>query len=142
MSGTRIASDFTYRSGSGQNIYQFTIYVDQAESIYVRDIESPNGLIIDSTTNVPQSVMADINTAIGQVEDLLEMTTTVNGTLTFAAEAEKSVVFTTPMTSTTYRVYFSPSDFVVARLSVKSKTGFTVQLNTTFTGEVSYDVFI
>jgi hypothetical protein len=93
-------------------------------------------------TSVPQPVITDINTAIAQVETILTMTSAVNGTLTFVAEGSKDVVFSTPMTDTSYRVQLSPSDFIAARISAKSTVGFTVQLNVTFTGTVGYDVFV
>ena len=142
MAATRVQFDATYTSGSGTNLYRFTICVNTAGVVGVRDIRTPYGLLIDSMTSVPQSVVNDINTAIAQVETILTMTSAVNGTLTFVAEGSKDVVFSTPMTDTSYRVQLSPSDFIAARISAKSTVGFTVQLNVTFTGTVGYDVFV
>ena len=142
MAATRVQFDATYTSGSGTNLYRFTICVNTAGVVGVRDIRTPYGLLIDSMTSVPQSVVNDINTAIAQVETILTMTSAVNGTLTFVAEGSKDVVFSTPMTDTSYRVQLSPSDFISARISAKSTVGFTVQLNVTFTGTVGYDVFV
>lgn len=142
MSATRVQFDATYTSGSGTNLYRFTITVNVAGVVGVRDIRTPFGLLIDSMTSVPQSVVNDINAAIAQVETILTMTSAVNGTLTFVSEGSKDVIFATPMSNTNYRVHMSPSDFVVARVTAKSTVGFTVQLNVTFTGTVGYDVFV
>lgn len=142
MSGTRIGFESTFTSGTAQQQYRYTIVADANDIISVRDIRSPYGLIIDSMTRVPQSVIDDINSSILQMEDILGMTTTINGTLTFTAETEKSVSFTTALSNTNYRVYLSPSDFVSARITNKLTTGFTVQLDCTFTGTVGYDLFV
>lgn len=142
MAGTRIAFEGTYTSGTVPQQYRYTIVSDTSGVISVRDMMSPYGLIIDSMTRLPQSVVADITTSITQVETLLTMTSAVNGTLTFVAESEQSVTFATAMADTNYRVYFNPSDFLVARVSAKSTTGFTCQLNITFTGTVGYDVIV
>lgn len=142
MSGTRIAFEGTYTSGTVPTQYRYTIVSDLSGVLSVRDIMSPYGLIIDSMTRLPQTVVADITTSLAQMETLLAMTTAVNGTLTFVAEAEKSVTFSTAMADTNYRVYFAPSDFIEVRVSAKSTTGFTAQLNVTFTGTVGYDVIV
>ncbi len=142
MSGTRIGFEGTYTSGTGTSQYRFTVVVDLGGNVSVRDIRSPYGLIMDTMTRLPQSVVDDINAAMAQVEDLLSLTSSVNGTLTFVAETEKSVTFSTPMSSTNYRVYTSPSDFIPVRVTSKLTTGFTIQLGVTFTGTVGYDVFV
>lgn len=142
MAGTRIAFEGTYTSGTGTSQYRFTVVVDQNGVVSVRDIRTPFGLIMDSMSRLPQSVVDDITAAMAQVEDLLALTSAVNGTLTFTAETEKSVTFSTPMSGTTYRVLLSPSDFIPARVTSKLTTGFTVQLGVTFTGTVGYDVFV
>jgi hypothetical protein len=142
MAAVRIAFEATYTSGTGTQRYQYTIVADSSGVISVRDIRSPFGLIMDTMTRLPQSVVDDINTSIAQVENLLTMTSAVNGTLTFVAEAEKSVTFSTPMADTNYRVYTAASGFIPARITNKTQVGFTIQLGTTFTGTVGYDVFV
>lgn len=142
MAGTRIAFEGTYTSGTGTSQYRFTVVVDLNGVVSVRDIVTPYGLVMDSMVRLPQSVVSDITDAMTQVEDLLSLTSSVNGTLTFTAETEKSVTFSTPMSASTYRVHLSPSDFIAARITTKTTTGFTVQVNTTFTGTVGYDVFV
>lgn len=142
MAATRVQFDATYTSGSGTNLYRFTICVNVAGVVGVRDIRTPYGLLIDSLTSVPQPVINDINTAIAQVETLLAMTSAINGTLTFNSEGSKDVTFATPMTDTNYRVHLIPSDFIPVRVTNKTSVGFTVQVGITFTGTVGYDVFV
>ena len=142
MAGVRVLSEFTYQSGVSPDVYFFTVVVDQNDKVSVRNIQSPFGLIIDSMTSVPESVIEDINSAISQVEGILAVTSAINGTLTFANETSKSVVFATPLTTTSYRVQLDTSDFVVLRVTGKSMTGFTVEASAAFTGTVGYDVFI
>lgn len=142
MAATRVQFDATYTSGSGTNLYRFTICVNVAGVVGVRDIRTPYGLLIDSMTSVPQSVVTDINAAIAQVETIISMTSAVNGTLTFVAEGSKDVVFATAMSNTNYRVQLSASDFVPVRVTNKMTTGFTIQVGVTFTGTVGYDVFV
>lgn len=141
MAATRIASEFTYRSGVPASAYRFTVLVDETGEISVRDIQSPRGLIIDSVTSLPQSVITDINTAIAQVENILAQTSAVNGTLVFTNATSASYSFATAMVDTSYRVVLSPSAFVPLRVS-KTTTGFTVTAGATFTGSVGFDVFV
>lgn len=142
MAFLRVQSDFTYRSGVSPNYFYFTVSMDQAGNISVKDIQSPQGRIVDSNTSIPQSVTDDIQSAIQQVENFVAQTSAVNGQLTFAGETSKSVAFLTPMSGTTYRVVFSPQDFVPVRVTGKTTTGFTVSVGVTYTGTIGYDVFV
>lgn len=142
MAGTRVLTDWTYKSGVTPNIYYFTIGVDQNDRVSVRNIQSPWGLIIDSMTSVPQSVVEDISAAITQVESIMSATSPINGTLVFANETSKSVTFATPLSGTTYRVQTTVDVFVPLRITNKTVTGFTVEAAAAFTGNVGYDVFI
>jgi hypothetical protein len=142
MAFLRVQSDFTYRSGVSPNYYYFTVSIDQGGNISVRDIESPQGRIIDSNTAIPQSVTDDITAAIIQVENFVAQTSAVNGQLSFAGETSKTVTFLTPMAGTTYRVVFSTTDFIPVRVTNKLTTGFTVSVGVTYTGVVGYDVFV
>lgn len=141
MSGTRVAFEGTYTSGSGRQQYRYTVVVDQNGVVSVRDILTPTGLIMDSMVRLPQSVVSDITDSMSQLEDLLALSSAVNGTLTFVSEVEKSVTFSTPSADTNYRVFLDPSDLIVARITTKLTTGFTVQVGSTFTGTIGYDVF-
>ena len=141
MAYQRTNFDFTYRSGVSPNYYYFTISLDQSGLISVKNIESPQGRIVDSQTSVPQSVTDDIQSAIQQVENFVAQTSAVNGQLTFTAETTKTVTFVTPFAGTSYRVVFSVQDFVPVRVTNKLTTGFTVSVGVTYTGVVGYDVF-
>lgn len=142
MAYQRTTFDFSFRSGVSPQFYYFTVTLDQAGLISVRDIQSPQGRILDSQTSLPQSVTDDITAAIAQVENLVAQTSAVNGQLTFAAETSKTVTFVTPFIGTGYRVVFSTTDFIPVRVTSKSTTGFTVSVGVTYTGTIGYDVFV
>lgn len=142
MAYQRTTFEFSYRSGVSPQFYYFTVSMDQAGLISVKNIQSPQGRIIDSQTSLPQSVTDDITAAIAQVEDLVAQTSAVNGQLTFAAETSKTVTFVTPFAGTGYRVVFSTTDFIPVRVTAKSTTGFTVSVGVTYTGTIGYDVFV
>jgi hypothetical protein len=142
MSGTLVQSDFTYRSGSAPALYQFTIVSNEVGSILVRDIQDPYGLVVSPYTLVPKSVTDDIATAMSQVEALLSLTSAVNGTLAFVAEAEKTVTFVSPFPNTNYRVQVTSDVFAPYRISSKTTAGFTIQAGASITGSVGYDVLV
>ena len=142
MAYLRTQSDFTYRSGASPNFYYFTISLDQGGNVSVKNIQSPQGMILDGNTPIPQSVTDDIQSAIAQVENFVAQTSAVNGQLTFAGETTKAVTFVTPFVGTGYRVVFSTQDFIPVRVTGKSTTGFTVSVGVVYTGTVGYDVFV
>lgn len=142
MALERAVFDFTYRSGSAGTYYYFTISQDAAGRISLKNIQTPTGRIIDSYTGVPQSVVADIDAAIQQVENFVAQTSAVNGSLAFVAQTSQTVTFTTAMSGTGYRVYCTVPDFIPWKITGKTTTGFTVQLGVTYTGTVGYDVFV
>jgi hypothetical protein len=142
VAGTRILSEFTYQSGVSPSVYFFTVVVDQNDLVSIRNVQSPFGLIIDTMTSVPQSVVDDMNAAITQVEGILAATSAINGILTFSLETMKTVTFATALTNSTYRVQLDQSAFVGLRVIGKTPTGFTVEASAAFTGTVGYDVFV
>jgi hypothetical protein len=142
MALTRIQSALTYQSGGGGVLYTFEVVQDQLGNLSVRNIRSPLGLVVDSLTGVPQSVVDDIQTAIGQLGDLVAQTSAVNGILSFAAEASQAVVFATAFQNTNYRVHVTTEDFLTWRIANKTTTGFDIELGSTYTGDVGYDVFV
>ncbi len=142
MAASLARSEFVYRSGVTPNIYTFTIVSNSQGVISVRDIQDPYGFVISPYTQIPKSVTTDINTAMAQVETILALTSAVNGTLTFAAETEKSVTFSEAFSDTYYRVQVTSDVFAPFRITNKTTLGFTVQAGSTITGTVGYDVFV
>ena len=137
-----IESSFTYRSESGGPSYYFTIVQNMNGTLGCRDMLTPFGPIRDSNTQVPQFVLDDKQTAIGQVENILASTSAVNGILTFAAESSQVVTFSSALANTSYRVQIAPEDNVTFWTTLKSTGGFTLNASITFTGLVGFDVFV
>ena len=142
MAVERVQSDFSYKSTSGGETYYFNVVIDASSVVSVRNMKTPNGLIQDSYSSLPQSVVEDIQTAIGQVEDLVAQTSAINGIQSFAGETSKAVAFETAMANTNYRVVFSTEDFISVRVISKETTGFVIETGVTYTGDVGYDVFV
>jgi hypothetical protein len=142
VAATLAQSEFTYLSGTGTQLYRWTVVVPQTGNPGIRNIQGPFGLIIDSFTEVPESVVSDMTDSLAQVGNILASTTSINGTLVFAASTEQSVTFATPLSGTTYRVHVTTDSFVPLRITNKTMTGFTVQAGAEFTGAVGYDVFV
>lgn len=142
MALTRIQSALAYQSGGGGVLYRFEVIQDQLGNRSVRNIRTPQGLVVDSLTGLPQAVVSDIQTALGQLGDLVAQTSAVNGTLSYVGETTKSVTFATPFLSTSYRVLVSVGDFITWRIVNKTLNGFSIELGSTYTGAVSYDVFV
>jgi len=139
---TLVQSEFVYTSGLPPSLYQFTIVSNQVGVILVRDIQDPYGFVISPYTQIPQSVTNDISAAMGQVETLLALTSAVNGTITFAADVSKAVVFVTPFPNTDYRVHVTSDVFAPFRIVNKTVAGFTISAGAAISGEVGYDVLV
>ena len=123
-------------------VWHFTIDVNQDGTCGVSAISSPNGVIANSTTQIPGVVLDEINAAKAEVENILAQSSAVNGTLTFTDQLTQSIVFATPFANTAYRVYVTLEDFIDWRITNKTTTGFDIELNVTYTGTVQYDVFV
>lgn len=143
MAATRTQSEWTYRSGANSSdYYYFTITEDQEGNLSVRNVTTPTGLMISTTTSLPQTVMDDIASALTTVEDLLAATSALNGTVTFTASTSEDVTFTTALNSSDYGVFLDSGDFVPFKITSKSTTGFTIEAGVTWTGTVRYDLFL
>jgi hypothetical protein len=142
FSANLVQGEFTYRSGNPPNIYQFTIVYDFTGQISVRQIENPYGQIVSPYTKIPKSVSDDIASAMEQVENILGLTSALNGTVTFSSDNTKSVLFSTPLANDSYRVQITSDIFAPFRVSVKSKMGFTIEAGATITGLVDFDIFL
>lgn len=142
---TRLESAFRYQvriDDVCNPIWMFTVVVNQDGTTGVRDIRSLYGGINDSLTQIPQAVLDEITAARADVENIVAQSSAINGTLAFAGEFAQSIVFATPFGNTQYRVYVTLQDFLSYRITNKTTTGFDIELGTTYTGTVQYDVFV
>lgn len=142
MAATLTQSEFVYRSGNAPSIYMFTIVSDQSGLLSVRDIQDPYGFVLSPYTQIPQSVTNDIQSAMSQVENILSLTSAVNGNVTFTSQTEKQISFATPFSNTNYRVQITADVFAPFRITNKTTLGFTIQAGATISGVVGYDVFV
>lgn len=127
----------TFRSGAPGSFWWFTIGVDQTGQVSVSDVLPPPGIRYDG--NIPGTVMADVQSAIEQVKS--SMASVTSGTIPFAGESIKSVVFATSMPGTSYRVYCEFPELVSYAIVSKTRSGFSVRVSAGFTGLCRYDVF-
>lgn len=65
-----------------------------------------------------------------------------SGTITFATDTIKPVSLSIPAPCTGYRVVFTVPDFIAVRAINKTLTGFDIETDITFTGDIGYDIFI
>lgn len=142
MTLTKIQTCATYRSDGGGQIYTFTVVMDANSCISVKEIIGPYGPIGSSNTCLPASVSEDIQTAIDQLKVASGMLSTSSGFAEFSNEASKVITFDTALSNTNYRVVFSVGDFLIPAAISKTTTGFTIELNTTYTGAIGYDVLV
>ena len=77
-----------------------------------------------------------------QVENILGLTSALNGTIEFSASSERSVLFSTPLANDSYRVQITSDVFAPFRVSVKSRLGFTIEAGAVITGNVDFDIFV
>lgn len=141
MALTRTQSDYYFTSGGGTQVYSFVVSVSTTGSVFVRDIRTPVGYLVNSMASLPSSVVDDINTAINQVRNLIVNTSAINGTANFVNQTQVIVSFPTPVANINYRVLFSVGDFVLVRfVPPLTVNGFTIETSTAFTGSVGYDV--
>lgn len=142
MALERRESSFTYVSSDGFSSYTFEVTQDESGNISVRNIRTPQGLLRDPNSTLPEFVVDDMCEAQNLVEDLVGQTSTVNGQLTFSSETSKTVTFPTPLASSTYRVVFSKNDPIDVWFTGATTSGFTVEVAATYTGTIGYDVFV
>ena len=121
MSLTRQQSTFTYASSTGGQTYYFDIEVDAQGLISVANIRSARGPV----TDVPESVMDDIQTAIDQVGQVVSETQVASGNIVFEGETYKDVTIGAGvLNNTAYRVVYSPPDGMAFKTLNKTTTGF------------------
>lgn len=142
MALTRVNSSFSFRSSDGVNTYTFDVSRDSNGVVSVHNLRTPTGPIRDTQTGYPKSVSDDISSAISQVTDLLDMASAINGAETLAGVSYVDVSFDSALQSDTYRVYVSIPDFVPYRVVNQTVSGFRIELGVSYTGDLSYDVFL
>lgn len=141
MALERTQSEFSYKSSSGGSSYYFTvIYIDDT-NVQVRNMQTPFGLIQDSFSTLPQSVIADMRIATLQVLQIMA-TSAINGIVEFTAQTSTDITFDSALDDDTYRVVTSLEDFISVRITNKTTAGFTIETGITYTGSIGYDVFI
>lgn len=119
----------TYSSSSGGVTYYFDMVVDQNGTMAVRNIRGPRGLINDPMTEIPQSVLDDINSARSVVAQTQTTTQVLSGTLTFTGQTYQDVVIAGGvLNNTNYRVVFSTGDGMVIIAEDLATTGFRVSV--------------
>jgi hypothetical protein len=121
--------------------WEFTIISNVDGSLGVSNIKSPTGLLCNTGIQIPSDVFQCIEEAKQQVENILSVTSAINGTISFVDQTAQSVVFASPFPNATYRVHVSLDDFISYRIRNQTTTGFDIELNVTYTGDVGYDVF-
>ena len=91
MSLSRLNVLSSYASTAGTTQYTFDIGVDLLGGVTVKNIRGPNGLMQDSYTSLPSSVVDDIAIAKAQVVDLLSETSITTGSASFTAQTTVAV---------------------------------------------------
>jgi len=125
MALTRKQSVHTYSSSSGGQEYMFDVVVDVNSIVSVRNMRSPRGLIMDSYTSLPQTVIDDMNQAVGLVTLLQQESEADSGTIVFAGDTSVAVVIPGGvLNNTNYQAYFTTSDGTVLVAESKTTTGF------------------
>lgn len=142
MSLVRQQSLYTFASSSGGQTYLFDIAVDTDGLVSVRNIRGPHGLISDSMTEVPSTVMDDINAAWGMVTQWNIEGQVANGVTTFTGQTYRDVTIAAGvLNNTNYRVVYTPSDGMTLYTENKTTTGFRAVVGTTYgTGLYPKDV--
>lgn len=126
----------------GGEVWYYTIVSDPQNQIGYRDVISPQGPIRDGFTVIPEDINQAIQQSIAEVRSVLVATSAISGQLVFTDESQKTVNFSTALSSDTYRVHIDAPDFINTRVRFKSTTGFVVELGSTYTGTIGYDVFV
>lgn len=128
MALTLRQSVHTYSSSSGGQEYLFDVIVDGQGLVSVRNIRSPNGLIQDTYTSVPQVVVDDMTDAVAIVKTLALEAEVDSGQIVFDGDTEVDVVIPGGvLNNTNYRVEFTPPDAIRIIATNKTITGFTAE---------------
>lgn len=113
MALTRTQFVATYSSSSGSQTYYFDVVVDAQGLVSIRNIRGTRGLIQDSMTSIPQSVLEDMESAKAIVIQTTTETLVASGTLAFTGQTYRdATVSAGVLNNTNYRVVYTTSDGV------------------------------
>ena len=132
-------TSLSYNYPTTQGFFKFTVSANKYGSITVSNVSKDN---LAYSGSYPLLVQKAINDAISKLEFIMSNISTLTGSVSLNNQSEASVNFDTPMPNTDYRVLFSIDDFVFVRVKSKSTTGFTLELSTSFTGDLKYDIIV
>ena len=124
-------TSLSYNYPTTQGFFKFTVSANKYGSITVSNVSKDN---LAYSGSYPLLVQKAINEAISKLEFIMSNISTLTGSV--------SLNFDSPMPNTDYRVLFSIDDFVFVRVKSKSTTGFTLELSTSFTGDLKYDIIV
>jgi len=128
MAGIREQAVYTFSTSSGGQTYRYDIVVDSLGAVSARNFRTPLGLITDSYTSLPESVLQDIYNAQDQIAQQSTEAEVVGGTVTFTGETSKAVVVAGGLlNNTNYRVTYTTPDGMPLQTTGKTTTGFTVE---------------
>ena len=131
-------TSITYSVPTTRGKYRFTVTSNAYGDITV-SVLPVSGARVDS---YPIEVQRAISTAISRMEEIMAGISTINGSVVLNDQSQGQIIFPTPLANTDYRVLFSIDDFVIARVSARSTTGFSFELSASFTGTIRYDILI
>lgn len=133
------ATVLNYVVPTTQGTYSFSVSADKFGRISVSSIIRNS---VAYHGSYPMEVQTAITTAINRLETIMANISTLSGVVAVNNQSEASVLFDTPLPNTDYRVIFSIEDFVFARVKSKTVTGFVLELSTSWTGYVKYDIIV
>lgn len=133
MPSVRLQTVSTYKTSQGGQDWLYDVVIDTNGLASVRNFRGPNGLIADSMTGVPQTIMLDAQEAILAASLILQEVIADQGTISFAGVATMDVVVANnALNNTNYRVVYTSPDAVIIRTSGKLTTGFTAELGAVY----------
>jgi len=130
---SRTQSVFTYQSSAGGEAYYFDIVIDEQAVQAVRNIRNDRGLITDSLSQVPETVVDDITEAMEAVQLLVAESSVVTGTEVFSGQTSRTVTIAGGvLNNANYRVHLTPPDGTLLRVENKTTTSFDIVASTTY----------
>lgn len=130
MPVTRKQSVFTYESAvNSSQKYVFDIVLDSTGTTSCRNIRGPKGLISDSSTSLPETVVLDIREAMVLAAVQVHESSVVSGTITFNGVTSVDVAIAGGLLNNTdYRVYYETPDGTQLRtVDGQTITSFTAE---------------